>query len=213
MKAKPTPKRHPSRKPASKHQRLKIAILPVLLLVLAYVVLAPGDDADSDTVPYNAMPSHAPLPAAAPAVASAPGAAQQSKGPLKKEVWPEVSLQFLASANPFQSLTTEPADVLDRRLVGTGVQPIGDDLNSNLQGDQRDDLNISLDNEADNRRVDPLADMAGELERRPVNFVFRSSKQSVVMLGDEILKEGDQLSPAVHVHDIGDHSLLLKLQP
>ncbi len=211
--AKSNAKRITHRKPPAKHQRLKVALVPVLLLVLAYVVFAPANEADFETVPIDNRTSHVPAPTSSHGAPSVAGAAKQAKTPSKKSAWPDVDLQFLASSNPFKSLASKPADALQRSSVGSSIEPIGDDPNSGLPGELTDNLVGRVDDGAGERSADHLADMADELERRPVKFVFRSSKQNVVMLGDEVLREGAQLSPAVRLQDIGDNRLLLKLQP
>ena len=193
MKAKTTTA---SRKPAPKHARLKIALIPVLLLVLAYVVFAPTDAPVTDNVPTTDSPGPSPVAAIASAVQSPAGAGAPAKGPVDSSAWPEVSLKLLASSNPFASLVAETEDSTVQHFVSANAQP------ANAQ---------PTDEGVEN--VDHLADVASELERRPVNFVFRSTKQNVIMLGDEILAKGTHLSPAVQLHDIGDHALLLKLRP
>lgn len=188
MKAKATPA---SRKPAPKYQRFKIALIPVLLLVLAYVIFAPTDEPATDNVSTNDIPGRSPV-VAIPSVAQSPaGAGAPADRPADTSTWPEVNLQLLASSNPFTSLAAETADSSAQHFVSANAQPIAEDIDD----------------------VDHLADVASELERRPVNFVFRSTKQNVIMLGDEILEKGTHLSPTVQLHDIGDHALLLRLHP
>lgn len=185
MKAKPTAA--PS-KSAPKHQRLKIASIPVLLVVLAYVMFAPADEPGSDNVPLDNVAVGSPVAAIASTTQPVAGANAQANRPAAARAWPEASLRFLGTPNPFKSLVPEPAQPADQRLVATKVQPTIQD-------------------------VDQLADVASELQRRPVNFVFRSAKQNVIMLGDAVLEKGTHLSPAVQLHEIQDHAVLLKLHP
>lgn len=185
MKAKTTTA---ARKPAPKHQRLKIALIPVLMLVLAYVLFAPAEIPVSDEVPIDKVLGRSPAAGmVSPAQPAASGAAQANR-PADAQAWPEASLEFLATSNPFQSLVSQSAESTDHRFVATNAPALIKD-------------------------VDHLANVASELERRPVNFIFRSSKQNVIMLGDEVLEKGTHLSPAVQLQDIDDHTLLLKLHP
>lgn len=176
------------RKPALKHQRLKIALIPVLILVLAYVLFAPADGPLADNVPIDNVLSRSPAAGTASASQPATGAAAQANRSAKAQAWPEASLQFLGTSNPFESLNSQPVETVDQRFVTTNAA-------------------------ASIKDVDHMANVASELERLPVNFVFRSSKQNVIMLGDEVLEKGAHLSPAVQLHDIGDNTLLLKLHP
>lgn len=185
MKAKPTAT---PRKPSPKHQHLKIALIPVLLLVLAYVIFAPADEPAADNVPVENTTGRSTEAAIANAAQPAAGAAAQLDRPAKMQAWPDADLDFLNSSNPFKSLVSGTADPTNPRFVSAGAQPVSD-------------------------HVDQLANIASDLEQRPVNFVFRSSKQNVIMLGDEVLEKGSHLSPSVQLHDIGDHALLLKLHP
>lgn len=175
------------RKSAPKHQRLKIALIPVLMLVLAYVMFAPADAPDND-VPIDTALGRSPVAGIATAAQPAARIAAQANRPAGAQAWPEPSLEFLTTSNPFESLISEPAHPTDQRFVATNAPALIKD-------------------------VDHLANVASELEQRPVNFVFRSSKQNVIMLGDEVLEKGTHLSPAVQLHDIGDNTLLLKLYP
>lgn len=185
MKAKPpvTP-----RKPSPKHQHLKIALIPVLLLVLAYVIFTLADEPAVDDVPVEKNTGRSTVAAVANTAQPAAVADAQLASPAKMQAWPEADLDFLNSSNPFKSFGSEAAGPTSSRFVSANAQHVGD-------------------------TVDQLANIASDLEQRPVNFVFRSSKQNVIMLGDEVLEKGSQLSPAVQLQDIGDHALLLKLHP
>lgn len=172
------------RKPVAKHQRLKLAFIPVLLLVLAYVLFAPADQTESASEPIAAIADRMPVAAASGTTQPAVDAVAQANKP----TWPEANLQFLTSSNPFRSIAVETADRAGQRFLTAKVQPSIDD-------------------------VDYLATLASELERRQVNFVFRSNKQNIIMLGDEILEEGTHLSPTVQLDEIDEHALLLRLHP
>ena len=185
MKAKTTAA---ARKPDPKYQCLKMALVPVLLLVLAYVLFSPADESVSDSASADGITMGSPAATNFSNEQPDAGAVAQADQPATTHTWPEATLDFLTTSNPFESLEVQAAEPTDQRFVSATAEPVFDE-------------------------VDQLANVASDLERRPVNFVFRSNKQNVIMLGDEVLEKGSHLSPAVQLHDIGDQTLLLKLRP
>jgi hypothetical protein len=140
-----------------KYRRYKIASIPGLLGILAYVLL--------DTQrPAN-------IPAPLNAQAGSTGAV--------------TTFASGANSQSAQALTTGWAEVDVGRL------------NTESTTDE-----TRLSAEARQLTLSEMQQVAQRLSQQPVNYMFRSSRRNLIMLGDQVLEEGTRVSDGVEVRDI-----------
>ena len=168
-----------------KYERYKIASIPILLLVLVYVLLAPDEKPPVPTVATAAMTIPTSNLASLPA--SRPAETIPATG--DKRTWPDLSLEFAAAGksqpNPFARMGIAKPHSADQPLV---------DCDTEVVSSEPENL---------------LSEVARELARQPVKYVFKSAGSKFVMLGEQVYKEGQSLAPSVQLHGIDDDALII----
>ncbi len=110
-------------KKSHKHQGVKLAAIPVLLCILAYVLLAPtaGPVAESDPLQAQINPQQPSTPSIPPKAAGTP----------ENQHWPEVDLAFMSLANPFASPPNHLSDsATEQHEFKRSPPPNEDELNT-----------------------------------------------------------------------------------
>lgn len=170
----------------AKHKRAKLAMLPILMGVLGYILLAPASPEEE-----GAQASLATLPAAELA---APSSAQA--GPhATASTWPDVDLKFLSLANPLAGREPAAGAHSPEHFTSTSAT-------INTSSGVR---NVGTPQAA----VDSLQHVARDLSGSQVNYVFKSSRRKAIMLGDQMFEQGAQIGETVRLHDIQDNALVL----
>ena len=197
MATKASKMRQKTRKP-DKYRKLKIALIPVLLCVLAYVVISQTMDSKPNTgaqVPGRQPPATAqrspgtnrptpPRRLGQPSAKSLPVAAQSQ---LKTKPWPEVELTFLDS------------DSLFERYQRTAQ-----------------DLGQTVDSEPTTPAV-PEESFSSQMQRvlteKPIQYVFESDTRQYLLMDQDVLQEGDAVSDVAEINEIGVGKLIFTRRP
>jgi hypothetical protein len=180
-------------KPTKKdrYERYKLASIPILLCILGYVLLRPSPN--TDPTPNTAQPAGKPTTLASNAPVSGPQpAAQRSTSATANPVvaWPEADLAFLSLPSPLANYRTRPSKRTTEKLTAVSTEQ------------QQQQLAAASDS---------LSTTAQDLANSPVNYLFRSERRQLIMLGDQIFEPGAQLTPTVALHDIQPNTLILKI--
>ncbi|GAB5441603.1 MAG: hypothetical protein Fues2KO_19520 [Fuerstiella sp.] len=105
-----------------RNEKIKLALIPVLLLVLLAVLPGSDDESDaSDATPVVAAPAAAPVPSPASASNSAPSATSvaASSAAADPVLWPRVPLNGVLQHDPF--VFSDPRALLDRAFFAAGM--------------------------------------------------------------------------------------------
>lgn len=108
-----------------RNEKIKLALIPVLLLVLLAVLPGSDDESDSsDATPVVAVPAAMPVPSPALASNSAPSATSVSAGGASSAaadpvLWPRVPLNGVLQHDPF--VFSDPRALLDRAFFAAGM--------------------------------------------------------------------------------------------
>ncbi len=170
-------------KQKDKYERYKLASIPILLCVLAYVLWVPSkvEEESVSESPEIARPTAQPT-------GQATTQSTLIANTASKLVWPEVDLQFLSQSSPFANYLQHRKDE-----VATGQM-----VCSKLADSQPP-------------AADQLASMGRELSQQTVDYVFRSNARKIVRLGEKVFEQGEYLSDSVQLHEIQQRVLILKL--
>jgi hypothetical protein len=155
----------------------KIASIPGLLGILAYVLL------DTQRPANIPAPLNAQAGSTGAVTTFASGANSQSAQALTTG-WAEVDVGRLTSASPFANYRL--AEELDAMALNTESTT--------------DETRLSA--EARQLTLSEMQQVAQRLSQQPVNYMFRSSRRNLIMLGDQVLEEGTRVSDGVEVRDI-----------
>lgn len=209
MTKKPRAKNRSARKP-DKYAKLKLALIPVLLCVLLYVVFGGGKEVPQ-AVAAQATDVAANVYTTAPVdtnsgteevanseIASGEGLSGEGlsgrtssgKSPgASIDQWPDGDLEFLVHSNPFASYrvdasaaATSNASDPERKVVDTASPSFSEEIKQLIAN-------------------------------KPVQYVFRSENRKLVMLGGELLEEGDSVSSRGRIDDIQPGHLVLIRDP
>ena len=174
----------PNKSKTDKYARQKLAAIPALLLVLAYVIFSGGESSKpvvSTATPALSAEHLASANPASPVVVLADGNGPAGKTKILSE-WPEPDLNHLLAVNPF-------ADSNMGRSAQSGK----------LVSD-RDQI------------VEETLGIARTLEELPLKYSFQSGDRRIVILGDQLLEKGQSLNESTYVHDIQPGRLLISVQ-
>jgi hypothetical protein len=100
-----------------------------------------------------------------------------------------VDLEFLSLPSPLANYRIRPSQLAAEKLTATSTAQ-----------------QLAAHNET-------LSAFGQDLSGSPVNYLFRSERRKLVMLGNHIFEPGDPLTPTVNLHDIQPNALILKLNP
>ena len=175
-------------KKKDKYERYKIASIPILLLVLVYVLLTPDDKRPAPTVTSAATTTPTDNLASLPASISVE--VNSATGSMRP--WPDVNLEFATAddglSTPFARIGLTQSHSTNQPLVDIGTEVVSAAPNS------------------------LLSDVARELARQPVKYVFKSAGSKFVMLGEQVYEEGQSITPSVQLHGIDDDTLVIGSQ-
>ncbi|MEM7474117.1 MAG: hypothetical protein AAF483_03935 [Planctomycetota bacterium] len=177
------------RKKQDKHAKLKLASIPVLLVVLAYVLWSQSAGRDSSEL-ANDNPVSKPKPPTARAARalnreSSEGAKDLSDSQID---WPEPNLEFLSAVNPFEAYE-QPERVDESKLVST---------------EKAEESEPEID------VVGLLAAVESEIMMQPSRFIFQSQQKKVAVIGSKEYQVGDEIRDRIFIEAIEGQKLILK---
>ena len=194
--------RSKSKRGAPKYQRAKLAALPFLLAVLGYVLMPESESTDTKPkVAGNAAASRQ-RPSALT------GANQQLNGQQAKlPDWSELASARRPRCNPFLPIAKEeevkptpPPIPPEFRLPPVPPpQPEIADAEPPAEAPTEEDA-----------RADASAVAVAALSQQPVRYFFQTSKRRVMLVGDQLLSEGQTLDSYTVTHLEPDR---IELQP
>lgn len=193
--------RSKSKRGAPKYQRAKLAALPFLLAVLGYVLLPASDSED-------AKPKVARGAAAARQRPSAPiDAHQQLNGQQTKlPDWSELASTRRPGCNPFLPITKEEEKQTPPPIPPEfRLPPVPPPQTEIAAAEPAAEVPAEEDAHAGASAVDVAA-----LSQQPVRYFFQTSKRRVMLVGDQLLSEGQTLDSYTVTHLEPDR---IELQP
>lgn len=119
-------------------------------------------------------------------IATKPATAKNSK---KTPDWPQTGIEFLSGPNPFASYR-----VLEQELVD--IEDVSPHETKKLTPEE------------------PLIEQVGrQLAQLPLRYMFKSDGKWVMMLGDRLITEGEEVADAIRVEKIEQGRMILKQRP
>lgn len=188
------PKKKPL--PKDRFRHYKLAAIPVLLVVLAFVLFAPEGQGSQHS--SQGEDGDAPVGTNIASQGLSHSKPDQPAGLRKADTWPEAELDFLGSPNPFFSQVEKPPQ---EHLVSAPPVP--------AQDSSLDDTDDETDTASD-PVAESLVALTESLSRKPVNYIFESKRRKMVMLGEQLLEQGAPISESLHLHEIRDGALLVQ---
>lgn len=168
-------------KKRDKYARHKLASIPILLCVLAYVLFGQSQENEmAFVVSPNLAPNLAPNTGRVPPNSSSPVQTEPTIA------WPEVTLDFLDQPNPLANYMHAPSS-----------------------GQRQSSTSTSVNVDPSITTIDPVLNVARDLHDNQVKYVFRSDHRQLVMLGQQIYEKGQELTDGVQLTDIQDDALIL----
>lgn len=174
----------------SPREKLKLALIPVLGIVLLYVLMAPEEGAD----PAAAVTLSA-SPPASPAAASPVELPQATPPKQSRSQWPQLALEQILDHNPFafpiELVPTVPTSTAD--LPPAEPDPVLE--------------------EPEEPETDFRQELLKQLQATPIAAYYQSKQGAVAMVGDRLLREGDVIEEAVEVQQILPDRIVYRLLP
>lgn len=180
---------------SDKHAKLKMGLIPVLILGFGYVVFMP----ESKPTP--------PAPPVATTTVSIPNAAQDVEQ-LEvdgKKVIPEISLAEMTAHDPFQLLPIlRPKVVPTSKKVASNTNSDSSTLStvSKLEMDKEQELLAE---------VERMAELKKAIQSLVIQGIFASGSKRSVLINSMIFKEGDDLVDGVKIHRINSKDIVLDI--
>lgn len=172
-----------TKRKAPKYQRAKLAVLPFLLAILGYVVLGGSESDTDDALMQAAQPKGLAAARQRPASSGKEGPEAQ---PTKQADWSELTASRRAGCNPFLPIVKEeeeaPPAALAELSMPTEDQPLATEI---AQETEPSAVPAPAPEE-------PTVDVAA-LSRQPVRYFFQTDNRRVMLVGDQLLSEGQTL--------------------
>lgn len=181
--------RSKSKRSAPKYQRAKLAVLPFLFAVLGYVLLADSDSEDAKPAATRVTArdasgsrQHSHTPAG-----GEQRGAQQAKLPDWSQLASEPGSTPRSRCNPFLPIVKEEEEKRGLPEIPASLQPPQDPLPQ---------AEVAAAGEppaeAAAEPVAPAVDVA-TLMQQPVRYFFKTERRRVMLVGDQLLSEGQKL--------------------
>lgn len=172
-----------------KYLKLKMGIVPVLILSLGYVLLMPGDNSDTVSTSVNTQDdgTTTTLP---PQISGD----ELSKG-IGKHI-PKISLAEMTAHDPFKMLA-----VFNPKIDTDSVQ------DNNHTGDRL--TTDQCDEKSEN--AERLIQIKESLKLHVINGIFMSGNKKAALIDAKVYYEGDLLQEGVRVHRINARDIVLEI--
>ena len=178
----------------SKSKLLKLAIVPVLLLVLGYVVWSnqspstPGPDSDLRSDGAAIQTSSGP----STELASPPAANKQ-----KRVTWPKFTTEQILATNPFRASPEMKTALKQTEVVNTP------------------EMATSKEAEEDKEVVvtDPWLDLVESFKEKSIGVYIETSKGPAVRIGSKLFHVGDQIDNRYRITEIRQDGLVVETAP
>ena len=182
--------------PPSKLGRLKLALIPVLVVILLLVLVWPsaGDKLtadDSETAGQETQQSHR-TDAITEGDAAGPSSVSMQR---TQKTWPAIGLTSILKHDPFAL-----APLLTNRRVGVVPQ----------EGQQQNQE--TTDTSHQEEQIKRLMERIATLQQKQVSVVFRSESGTAALIDSKIVHEGDLLEDGVRIVKIRSDGIVLQIQ-
>ncbi len=175
-----------------KHAKIKMGIIPVLALVLAYVLFAPAEKND---VPVVEQSQHIERPASSISVAqsnSIDTVVEETRVPTSEKL-PNISLAEMVDHDPFQVMAILKPEAVVRLEDGrTAVE-----------------LKPA---EAKAQRQKRMAQLKRELKSRVVGGIFVAGDKKAAVIDSKVYHEGDLLEEGIRIQRINRRNVVLLIE-
>ncbi|MEO2013259.1 MAG: hypothetical protein ABGZ53_02710 [Fuerstiella sp.] len=219
---------------ASKDNKLKMAVIPVLGLVLLYVVMGGEDTTAAPTIELVSRPG----------AGSGPhGSSTDRRHSNPRVSWPERSLHTIIGHNPLE--LTDPRAILDAEYLKYGITEVtqmtavdateffedfaglaGADGNSapsvagtlSSTGRHARDSANSISESAEDiaakarrARITALQQRIQKLQNTPVTMIMTTDRGRSALLGDRTITEGEVLEEGIRAVSIGRNGVTFEI--
>ena len=187
--------------PASTLGRLKLASIPVLVVIMLLVLVWPsaGDGLppdDSETARHATQQSHR-TDAITEGDAAGPGPSSVSMQRTQK-TWPAIGLATILKHDPFAL-----PPLLANRTLGAVSQ----------EGSQQNQGTTDTTHQDEREeRIKQLKIRIATLQQKQVRVVFRSESGTAALIDSKIVHEGDLLEDGVRIVEIRSDGVVLQIQ-
>lgn len=175
---------------------LKLAIIPVLVSILGYVVWS--NQSKTQTAATTAPGATPVTPAATAAVVSESTAASSMPAAVKAKriAWPKFTTEQILATNPFRGSTA----------MRTALKPAAEMTVAVDQSDKAATLDVD-------EAIDPWAGLAESFDGKSSAVFLESSKGSILKVGEKNLKAGDRIDQRFRVKEIRPDGVIIEASP
>lgn len=177
----------------SKFNLLKLAIVPVLLLVLGYVVWSnqassvPTQSSDSQSDGATTQTGSGPT-----VLASPPAARKQ-----KRVTWPKFTTEQILATNPFRASTEMQIALKHTEVVNAPEIAIAKEAEENME--------VATE--------DPWSDLVENFKEKSIGVYIETSKGPAVKIGSKLFHVGDRIENRYRITEIRQDGLVVEAAP
>ncbi len=179
-------------------QRRKVALIPMLGIVLIGVVFWPANEENTSSGKNGSTNSDSEALEAAALGSNA--VATEAEANRSKKVWPRIALAEILSFDPF-SLP-----------LSFSSQPVADKSASDVDSDRQAATAKTAAAPDETDDLERLEQLKESLERHTVSVIYYSEQGAVALIDSKLVREGDLLADGVRVLKIGPKGVIVEIE-
>lgn len=177
---------------SDKNAKIKLGVIPVLALVLAYVLFAPSETSDAPVATQQQQFETS--------TSQAPASQSKADDPVVKEIHvpmheklPNISLAEMVDHDPFQVLRILRPEVVAQKIDGTTVF-----------------TSKSVESQA--RKQERLEQLKQKLKSHVVGGIFVAGNKKAAVIDSKVYHEGDLLEEGIRIQRIDRRHVVLVIE-